>query len=47
MFSLGAPISSEGGHTSFQNNGPDPATSGAQLPTFKFELGMWQGLTGR
>jgi oxalate decarboxylase len=38
MFSFSAPISSEGGHTSFQNNVPDPVTSGADLPTFKFEL---------
>ena len=38
MFSFSAPISSEGGHASFQNNVPDPVTSGADLPTFKFEL---------
>ncbi len=38
MFSLSIPISSEGGHTSFQNNVPDPVTSGKELPTFKFEL---------
>ena len=38
MFSQSLPISSEGGHTSFQNNVPDPVTSGKELPTFKFEL---------
>jgi oxalate decarboxylase len=38
VFSLTIPISSEGGHNSFQNNVPDPATSGKELPTFKFEL---------
>ena len=38
MFSLTTPISSEGGDTSFQNNVPDPVTSGKELPTFKFEL---------
>jgi oxalate decarboxylase len=38
MFSFSAPISSGGGHTSFLNNVPDPATSGADLPIFKFEL---------
>ena len=38
MFSFNAPISSEGGHTSFQNNVPDSVTSGADLPIFKFEL---------
>jgi len=38
VFSLSIPISSEGGHNSFQNNVPDPVTSGDQLPTFKFEL---------
>ena len=32
------PISSEGGDNSFQNNVPDPLTSGKELPTFKFEL---------
>jgi oxalate decarboxylase len=43
MFSLTIPISSEGGHTSFHNNVPDPVTSGAELPTFKFELEKSQG----
>jgi oxalate decarboxylase len=38
LFSLSIPISSEGGHSSFQNNAPDPVTSGKELPTFKFEL---------
>lgn len=38
MFSFNTAISSEGGHTSFQNNVPDPVTSGEELPTFKFEL---------
>jgi len=37
------PVSSEGGHTSFQNNIPDPVTSGDQLPTFKFELEKTEG----
>ena len=43
MFSLSVPISSEGGHTSFQNNVPDPVTSGPELPTFKFELEKSEG----
>ena len=43
MFSLEIPISSEGGHTSFQNNVPDPVTSGKELPTFKFELEKSEG----
>jgi len=38
MFSSYLPISSEGGDVSFQNNVPDPVTSGRELPTFKFEL---------
>ncbi|HLI62143.1 MAG TPA: cupin domain-containing protein [Terriglobales bacterium] len=38
MFSLEIPISSTGGHPSFQNNLPDPVTSGNDLPPFKFEL---------
>ena len=38
MFSSNIPISSEGGDNSFQNNIPDPVTSGKELPTFKFEL---------
>src|SRR5579871_3959835 len=38
MFSFNIPVSSAGGHPSFQNNVPDPDTSGAELPTFKFEL---------
>ena len=38
MFTSTFPISSEGGDTSFQNNVPDPVTSGKELPTFKFEL---------
>jgi oxalate decarboxylase len=43
VFSLKVPISSEGGHTSFQNSVPDPITSGKELPTFKFELEKSQG----
>ena len=43
MFSYSAPISSEGGDKSFQNNVPDPATSGKELPTFKFELEKSEG----
>ena len=43
MFSLEIPISSEGGHNSFQNNVPDPVTSGKELPTFKFELEKSEG----
>jgi oxalate decarboxylase len=43
VFSQHFPISSEGGHSSFQNNVPDPVTSGEQLPTFKFELEKSQG----
>src|SRR5271167_3704416 len=43
MFSLTVPISSEGGHNSFQNNIPDPVTSGKELPTFKFELEKSEG----
>ena len=43
MFSQSLPISSEGGHNSFQNNLPDPVTSGKELPTFKFELGQSEG----
>jgi oxalate decarboxylase len=43
VFSLKVSISSEGGHTSFQNNLPDPVTSGKELPTFKFELEKSQG----
>jgi oxalate decarboxylase len=43
VFSQSFPISSEGGHNSFQNNVPDPVTSGAELPTFKFELEKSQG----
>jgi hypothetical protein len=38
MFITTYPVSSEGGSSSFQNNVPDPVTSGAELPTFKFEL---------
>jgi oxalate decarboxylase len=38
VFSSSIPISSEGGDVSFQNNVPDPVTSGKELPTFKFEL---------
>jgi oxalate decarboxylase len=38
MFNLGIPVSSEGGHLSFQNNVPDPVASEKELPTFKFEL---------
>jgi oxalate decarboxylase len=43
VFSLSLPISSEGGDASFQNNIPDPATSGKELPTFKFELETSEG----
>ena len=43
MFSLSVPISSEGGDQSFQNNVPDPVTSGKELPTFKFELEKSEG----
>ena len=43
MFSLTIPISSEGGDSSFQNNVPDPVTSGNELPTFKFELEKSEG----
>ncbi len=43
MFFQSLPVSSEGGHTSFQNNIPDPVTSGAELPTFKFELEKTEG----
>ena len=43
MFSSNIPISSEGGDTSFQNNVPDPVTSGKELPTFKFELEKSEG----
>ena len=43
MFSLSVPISSEGGDRSFQNNVPDPVTSGKELPTFKFELEKSEG----
>ncbi len=43
MFSSYLPISSEGGHVSFQNNVPDPVTSGKELPTFKFELEKSEG----
>ena len=43
MFTSTFPISSEGGDTSFQNNVPDPVTSGKELPTFKFELEKSEG----
>jgi oxalate decarboxylase len=43
MFSFSLPISSEGGDKSFQNNVPDPDTSGKELPTFKFELEKSEG----
>jgi oxalate decarboxylase len=43
VFSSYLPISSEGGHVSFQNNVPDPVTSGKELPTFKFELEKSEG----
>ena len=45
MFSQSLPISSEGGHNSFQNNVPDPVTSSKELPTFKFELEKAEGRT--
>jgi hypothetical protein len=37
------PISSEGGDVRFQNNVPDPVTSGKELPIFKFELERSEG----
>jgi len=43
VFSFSLPISSEGGDDSFQNNVPDPVTSGNELPTFKFELEKSEG----
>jgi oxalate decarboxylase len=43
MFSYSALVSSEGGEASFQNNLPDPVTSGKELPTFKFELEKSEG----
>ncbi len=43
MFSSSIPISSEGGDSSFQNNVPDPVTSGKELPTFKFALDRSEG----
>ena len=43
MFWSTFPISSEGGDNSFQNNVPDPVTSGKELPTFKFELEKSEG----
>jgi oxalate decarboxylase len=43
VFTSTFPISSEGGDTSFQNNVPDPVTSGKELPTFKFELEKSEG----
>jgi len=43
VFSQSLPISSEGGHNSFQNNLPDPVTSGKELPSFKFELEKSEG----
>jgi len=43
MFSSTIPISSEGGDNSFQNNVPDPVTSGKELPTFKFALEASEG----
>ena len=43
MFSYSALVSSEGGDASFQNNVPDPVTSGKELPTFKFELEKSEG----
>lgn len=38
MFLTQYPVGSEGGSTSFQNNVPDPVTSGEELPVFKFAL---------
>jgi hypothetical protein len=43
VFSSYLPISSEGGDVSFQNNVPDPVTSGKELPIFKFELERSEG----
>ena len=43
MFSSNFPIRSEGGDASFQNNVPDPVTSGKALPTFKFALEKSEG----
>src|SRR5260370_31293566 len=38
VFFTTTPISSEGGDDSFQNNLPDPATSGTELPPFTYDL---------
>ena len=43
MLSSTMPISSEGGDNTFQNNVPNPVTSGKELPTFKFELEKSEG----
>jgi len=43
VFSQSLPISSVSGHNSFQNNLPDPVTSGKELPSFKFELEKSEG----
>ena len=43
MFTYSALVSSEGGDASFQNNVPDPVTSGKELPTFRFELEKSEG----
>jgi len=45
MFTTIYPVSSDGGSSTFQNNVPDPATSGEELPTFKFELEKSEGRT--
>src|ERR1700756_3374972 len=36
----------QAGDPSFMNNVPDPVTSGAELPTFKFALGKSKGIAG-
>lgn len=43
MFSFSAPISSEGGHTSFLNNVPDPATSGRRFADLQIRIGKVRG----
>ena len=41
MFSQSLPISSEGGHASFQNNVPDPVTSAR---SFRLSSLSWKNL---
>ena len=47
MFSFDDPDQFRRRRRSFQNNVPDPVTSGAELPTFKFELENLKGAWGR